>query len=211
MTDAPPDAEPSTTWGPAKLLALGTALAFLVGAVGYVVGVRTAPDPHALDAVDEGFLVDMTAHHEQAVEMALLELAYGSDEVARDFAQEVVMTQRREIGIMETLLRTGEGRYPEPDPERTAMAWMDMATPLSVMPGMASPEQVASLAARGTEADVQFLELMRAHHEGGIHMGEYAEANGSNADVRALAGRMARNQAIEVREYTQLLERLGYE
>ena len=76
---------------------------------------------------------------------------------------------------------------------------------------MASKAEMQALAdAQGGEADRLFLELMRAHHEGGIHMAEYAAENGSNERVRELAGRIAEYQRIEVREYTMLMERLGY-
>lgn len=193
-------------------LAVGLALAFLVGAIGYVVGTRGDDTATALSATDNGFLVDMSEHHDQAVEMALLQLANGTDEIARDFATEVVMQQRKELGIMETMLLAGGAQLPEADPARVSMAWMDMATPASQMPGMATEAQMAELAeASGPESDRMFLELMRNHHAGGLHMAEWQAEYGSNPSVVALAERMARNQALEVNEYTDLLRRLGYE
>ena len=198
--------------GIVKILVLVAALAFLLGAAGYFVGARQSVDDAALSEVDEGFLVDMSAHHDQAVEMALLELACGENPVARDFAIEVVMLQRKEIGIMETLLDVGGAALPEYDPERTVMAWMDMPTPLAQMPGMASEADMDALEALcGIEGDELFLRLMREHHRGGMHMGDYAAEFGSNEQVRVLAARMARNQRLEVDEYTRLLESLGYE
>ncbi len=91
--------------------ALGAAVCFLVGAIGYFVGVRVTESSDRLSAVDVGFLQDMIDHHDQAVELSLLELSDGSDATARHFAQETIIFQRREIGIMETLLAE---RGPEP-------------------------------------------------------------------------------------------------
>jgi uncharacterized protein (DUF305 family) len=193
-------------------LTVGLALVFLVGAVGYVIGTRGDDDTTALSPTDVGFLVDMSEHHDQAVEMALLQLANGSDPVALQFATEVVMLQRKELGIMETMLALGGERTPEPDPQRVSMAWMNMATPASQMPGMATEAQMDALAAAsGPESDRLFLELMRNHHAGGVHMAEWQSEYGANPSVVALAERMARNQAIEVNEYTDLLRALGYE
>ena len=39
---------------------------------------------------------------------------------------------------------------------------------------------------------------MTAHHEGGIHMAEFAAEQGSRRDVRSLAERMAENQRGEI-------------
>lgn len=185
------------------------ALCFLVGAVGYLVGVRVTESNHDLRAVDVGFLEDMIDHHDQAVELALLELANGSDPTARHFAQETIIFQRREIGIMETLLT--DGGQPRGEVPRQVMGWMNMAVPLAEMPGMASEAAMNDLAdASGAEADRQFLTLMRAHHQGGIHMAEWEAQSGSDERVRALATRIGEYQRVEVNEYTQLMQRLGY-
>jgi uncharacterized protein (DUF305 family) len=210
--EAAEQADPATFTSMAWWLTVGLALVFLVGAVGYVIGTRGDDDATALSPTDVGFLVDMSEHHDQAVEMALLQLANGEDPIARDFATEVLLVQRKELGIMETMLSQGGESAPERDPQRVSMAWMDMATPASEMPGMATEAQMDELAAAsGAESDRLFLELMRNHHAGGLHMAEWQAEYGSNPSVVALAERMARNQAIEVNEYTELLRTLGYE
>jgi uncharacterized protein (DUF305 family) len=210
--EAAEQADPATFTSMAWWLTVGLALVFLVGAVGYVIGTRGDDDTTALSPTDVGFLVDMSEHHDQAVEMALLQLANGEDPIARDFATEVLLVQRKELGIMETMLSQGGESAPERDPQRVSMAWMDMATPASEMPGMATEAQMDELAAAsGAESDRLFLELMRNHHAGGLHMAEWQAEYGSNPSVVALAERMARNQAIEVNEYTELLRTLGYE
>jgi uncharacterized protein (DUF305 family) len=213
--DAPdPDAGSPASVGASRSrlwwTALAAAVAFLIGAVGYLVGVRTTEASDALNAVDVGFLQDMLDHHDQAVELSLLELENGENPTARHFAQETIIFQRREIGLMERLLE--EGGETRGEVPRDVMGWMDMATPLAEMPGMASQAELDELAAaRGADADRLFLELMREHHRGGIHMADWAIQNGSNERVRQLAQQIADYQRIEVNEYTQLMERLGYE
>jgi uncharacterized protein (DUF305 family) len=198
---------PLAELGLAKVVVLGLALAFLVGAAGYFIGTRTATPPS--NAVDEGFLQDMSDHHDQAVEIALLGASRATDPVVRDFATEVLLFQRRELGLMQAYQQE-RGIVPaEYDQDRITMAWMDMPRPLSTMNGMASPEQLAELeAATGTEFDRLFLELMQTHHVGGAHMAEYAAANAADAKIRTLADRMARNQEAEASEYQGVLDRL---
>ncbi len=191
-----------------KRITMGLALALLVGAFGYFIGVRTTEPPS--NAVDVGFLRDMTVHHDQAVRMAQSELANGSDPVAKDFAMEVIMFQREENGRMQIYKDERGFIDPEYSLDRTTMEWMGMATPLKSMPGMASEDQLKQLdSARGVEADRLFLTLMQSHHQGGAHMADYEAQNGVAPDIKEMAARMAKNQRIEVKEYQSVLDRLN--
>jgi uncharacterized protein (DUF305 family) len=191
-------------WGPIGLV---VALLFLAGCIGWFVASRSSTDE--LNEVDRGFLVDMSDHHDQAVQLALYELANGEDPITRDFAMEVLLFQRQELGQMAVLMAQDGLARPDLDLDRTAMSWMGMGTPLSYMPGWAQEDQIEALReAEGVEADILFLELMQAHHRGGVHMAEYAADNGSDPFLRDLAARMARNQTIEVNEYQVALDRL---
>jgi uncharacterized protein (DUF305 family) len=191
-------------------IVLAVALLFLAVATGYAIRAFAEPDPDELSAVDQGFLLDMIDHHEQAVEMAIIAQERASDPIVQSFAGEVILQQRWELGVMETVLgRSGLER--SFDPDRPAMGWMGMATvPSSRMPGMASEEQLEELrTAPPDEVNRLFLELMAEHHRAGVHMAEYEAENGSNPYVRQFAGDIARNQTSEVAEYERALERLG--
>ena len=64
------------------------------------------------------------------------------------------------------------------------MAWMGHAVEPSAMPGMATDEQLDELAtATGADADELFVELMTAHHQGGIDMATDAAERAENDDV----------------------------
>lgn len=194
---------PGLTWG--KVAVLGLALMFLGFAVGFVV---TRDRPPASDSADVGFLQDMITHHDQALGVATLTVAYGEDPTVRSYAMEVLTFQAYEIGVMtKTLAGWGLTRDDRSD---EAMAWMDMGVPVEQMPGLLSEEDLDRVGdARGAEIDSLFLDLMAEHHRGGIHMAQEAAARVDDDEVAELAARMERNQAGEINEYRVTAETLG--
>jgi uncharacterized protein (DUF305 family) len=190
---------------PWRLAVLGLAVAFLAGAVGFVVGARSAEDRP--NAVDVGFLQDMRFHHDQAVAMSALMVKKPLDDgnpTVRLIAEETMLGQQTEAGLMVGLLSSW-GRA-EANERGTAMAWMDQPLPLERMPGMASQANLDQLiAARGAEADQLYLRLMIAHHEGALDMADYAASNAAVAETRDLAAAMARNQRGEIAEMRTFL------
>lgn len=207
QTEASEEAE-GVRRGPSRtqLAALLAAVAFLAGVIGWRVG----SSPSSGTSVDIGFAQDMIDHHDQAVSLSLLQLSNGSPQGMRSFATDIIITQRYEIGLLDAYLqRWGKERG---QPDRTAMAWMDMATPVDRMPGLASAEDVERLReARGLDADRLFYRLIVAHHEGGIHMAEYAAKNARDPRIRKLAAGMARNQRLEIAEMRAAARRLNLE
>ena len=80
----------------------------------------------------------------------------------------------------------------------------------STMPGMASAadlEQLASL--QGRAAERVFLELMIAHHQGGIPMATAAAENADEAWVRTLAQSIVDAQSAEITALRTMLEDRG--
>jgi uncharacterized protein (DUF305 family) len=191
-------------WGP---IGLAVAVVFLAGAIGFLLGSRGSETPTG--PVDEGFLLDMSDHHDQAVTMALFELANGQDSTTREFATEILVAQRQELGQMARMLAERNVARPDFDADRRAMGWMGMSVTASTMPGMASADDLARLrASRGNDADELFLTLMQAHHAGGVHMAQNAAEDAEDPAIRALADRMATVQATEIKEYQVVLDRL---
>jgi uncharacterized protein (DUF305 family) len=214
--DPPPSPPVDGGWrGPswAQVVILAVAIGFLGGAVGYVIGKGRPPSD---DSVDVGFLQDMIDHHEQAVVMARSVLRKDTsgddavDPIVRSIAEEIILIQEREIGLMDAQLSIwGKVRG---DLDRNAMTWMGMSSSVAAMPGMQTEEALAALdAATGSEADRLFLTMMRDHHRGGVHMAQDAAKDAGSSRVRALAGRVARSQQSEIDEYTGILARLGLE
>jgi uncharacterized protein (DUF305 family) len=207
VLDAPPAAEDAERlpWWQSKLnlAVLAVAIAVLCGGLGWVVGNnRAIPDPNA---VDVGFLQDMRAHHEQAVYLGLYYLEdKGTNPALRDIAREIVFGQGIEIGRMIQLLR----QFGKPDANQTdtVMTWMNEPFPADKMPGLASDSDIDRLlAATGTDADNLFVQLMVAHHQGGIHMAQYAAAHANVNEVRQFAAAMVGAQQGEITEMQALV------
>jgi uncharacterized protein (DUF305 family) len=193
--------------GAAQIALAVLAVCFLAGAIGYLIGTREAPVPTS--EIDQGFLLDMSDHHDQAISMALCTVPKTGDTVVRSMAIDVLVFQNRELARMGSLLEQMEVERP-PTEGRTAMAWMGMPTPVEQMPGMATPAELEELcAATGRDVDRLFLRLMREHHLGGVHMAEVAQAQAASPRVRSLAETMVRNQRIEANEYAAHEKRLG--
>ena len=203
-TEAADDIEIRPWWqSKLNLGVLALAIAVLCGALGWVIGNnRAIPDPNATDI---GFLQDMRTHHEQAVYLGLyyLELK-DTDRDLRDIAREIVFGQSIEIGRMIQLLRQfGATETNESD---VAMTWMNESTPHDRMPGLASDADIDKLlASSGTAADQLFVALMTAHHQGGLHMAEFALTHANVIEVRRFAYSMIGAQTGEINEMQALI------
>ena len=124
---------------------------------------------------DVRFMQDMIIHHFQAVEMAELVSERTSTEEIVAVAGRINASQADEIAFMQGWL--SERGQEAPDPANDAHAMHHGSGhdghhgAHATMQGMATPEQMAELAASsGGAFDALFLELMIAHHEGAVDM-----------------------------------------
>jgi uncharacterized protein (DUF305 family) len=198
-----------------RLAALGGAVLLVVVAalVGFGVG-RSSGSDQATPApavpitlkpqpIDVGFAQDMSDHHDQAVQMALLAIDKASSQPVRTLAVEIVSSQRRENGILEQFLR--DRGLARADPQRTVMEWMHEPVAHEQMPGLATPAQIVALTgAEGPAFDQQFVDLMIRHHEGGVHMAQYAAEHAETQYIRDLASRIVVAQNNELTDLRQL-------
>ncbi|MEY2581990.1 MAG: hypothetical protein QOE09_1839 [Ilumatobacteraceae bacterium] len=182
---------------------LAVAIAVLFGALGWVIGNnRAIPDPNATDI---GFLQDMRTHHEQGVNLSFYYLSLpGTNGNLRVIAREIVFDQSIDIGRMIELLRQFGAK--ETNESDVAMTWMHEPTPIDRMPGLASSADIDRLlASSGTAADKLFVDLMIAHHQGGLHMAQYALDHANVIEVRRLAYSMITAQTDEINEMRALI------
>lgn len=85
------------------------------------------------------------------------------------------------------------------------MAWARMSMG-STMPGMASRDDVSSLRTLPiAQAERRFLELMIAHHRGGVHMAEAALELDLAPVARKLASSIITTQQAEIQGMTAML------
>jgi uncharacterized protein (DUF305 family) len=206
----------------ALVAAVALSLGALVGAA--LAGGARTPSTVGEGSVEAGFARDMQVHHAQAVELAVLVRDRSDDEELRTVALDILLTQQNQIGQMASWLRA----WNLPAASSAApMAWMaGEAGPGSAahaghhgaadarqdgyasMPGWASAEDLARLrAATGAEADRIFLELMIAHHRGGVAMASYAAEHASVAQVVELARGIVTTQERETAALEDLLAR----
>lgn len=198
----------SPTWAKA-VLAGGVALALLL--VGALTGGLVARDsvttygPSA-DAIDTAFLQDMSVHHRQAVQMAVLERERTTDPRLAQLAFDMESSQTMQVGMMEGWLRLWD--QPISPPGGVHMEWMGM--PSTSMPGMATDPELGELRTlSGTPLDVRFLQLMLRHHEGGFPMLAAASGRADVSAVGTLADAMLRAQTSEAQTMRAMLAERG--
>jgi uncharacterized protein (DUF305 family) len=187
----------------AAVLAFGLVVGLAIGLLGPRL---TTPGD---DSVEAGFLRDMSTHHAQAVEMSMIAHANSTNQNVVTLSADIALTQHGQIGYMQAWLRDW---HLSPTSSSPPMAWMkDSAGSVQngLMPGMATPEQLAELRkATGTALDVQFLTLMRAHHLGGIHMAQEILAESADKNVTWLAESQVRGQQSEINLIDSMLKQL---
>ena len=155
---------------------------------------------------DVRFMQDMIPHHHQALEMAALVEGRTNNRELIDVAARIDATQRDEIAFMQEWLAERGERVPDPTAHHAMHMHHEMA-------GMATPEQMAELAAaEGVAFDRLFLTLMITHHEGAITMvEELLEEPGSAYDplLFEFTADVTNDQAAEIQRMNALLTGLS--
>lgn len=151
---------------------------------------------------DVQFMQDMIPHHNQAVQMAALVAGRTNTDELISIAGRINASQLDEINFMNDWLKARGEAVPNP----TAHHGMQMS---HEMAGMASPEQMAALAAaKSTDFDRLFLELMITHHKGAVTMvNDLLGHSGSAYDpaLFAFANDITNDQTAEIKRMTGLL------
>jgi uncharacterized protein (DUF305 family) len=118
---------------------------------------------------DVEFMQGMIHHHSQAVEMTAMIPSHTENKDLRSLGARISSSQTDEIKFMRRWLAARGKEIPKP---MAGMPGMDMSgRPMTLMPGMLTPEQMEALAnAKGTAFDELFLKGMIQHHEGALTM-----------------------------------------
>jgi uncharacterized protein (DUF305 family) len=164
----------------------------------------------SMSSVDAGFARDMSTHHQQAVTMAAYTRDNTDDPAVRVLAYDIESSQNFQIGEMQGWLDAwGLPRQSQEAP----MVWMaghDHLAADGLMPGMATPAQMTKLQTlHGKALDIDFLQLMIHHHQGGLPMAQYGADHASSPYVRALAQSILTAQSSEIVSMEQMLRQLG--
>lgn len=186
------------------LLAAGAGAAGIVGGQALA---AVGPSPGEPNTAAIGFCTDMTTHHIQAMAMCQRVLGRDTGDAVQAAASEVLQTQSIEVGTMRAWLADWGEATRAPD---TVMAWMGMnggeGVPADEMAGVASEEDMRALSlTEGLARGRLWLQLMRAHHVGGVDMATAAIGLVDVEKVRRLARTQVDVQTYEITQYDLLL------
>ncbi|WP_232498136.1 DUF305 domain-containing protein [Agromyces humatus] len=198
----------------------------LVAVAAYSIGrlsTLAEPTPTATSA-EAGFARDMQVHHQQGVELAMIIRDRTDDPDVRLLGYDIATTQAQQAGQMYGWLAEWDLSQAGSEP---SMTWMTRPaeggaghathdsegsthSPGEPMPGLATPEQIAELQGlEGRAAEVMFLELMIAHHQGAVEMAEAALERSSNDVVVDLSNSIVASQQAEIDLMNDMLAERG--
>lgn len=181
----------------------------LLIATAFIAGRVTGSDAAPADlSADAGFARDMQVHHAQAVEMSLILRDRTTDAAARSLAYDIARTQQHQVGQMYAWLDLWG--VPQAS-SRAPMAWADdmaghQMEGESRMPGLAPAADLRRLGSlTGPEAERLYLQLMIAHHRGGVEMAQAALDRARRPEVLSLARKIVEGQTSEIKAMEGML------
>ncbi len=134
---------------------------------------------------DIAFAAGMIPHHQGAIDMANIELKYGTDSQMRTLATNVIQAQQSEITQMQRWLDNAV-KQSVANTDRK-MPEMDMASHTTMMQGITD-----------TNPDIAFAKGMIPHHQMAIQMAEFELEHGTDSKMLALAKQIKNAQDPEI-------------
>jgi len=128
---------------------------------------------------DTAFAKGMLGHHRGAVDMAKIELKYGTDETMRKLAQDIIDSQQLEIDIINKWLASHPDA-PKPKPNTEAMQ-------KAYAKGMNTMHSDMMLGIAEPIPDMAFARGMLRHHIGAVDMAKVQLQYGADEEMRKLA------------------------
>jgi uncharacterized protein (DUF305 family) len=158
------------------------------------------------------FARDMSAHHKQAVEMALIIRDRTADAELRQLLIDVILTQQAQFGQMQGWLQAWDLPAAGLQPPMTS-PMLHNGQLMAITPEMMGMQPQAKVNELGAlelaQAEIQFLQLMIAHHRGGVQMAESVLAQTQRPEVRRLAESIITAQTGEISYMQELLRWRG--
>ena len=139
---------------------------------------------------DTAFAKGMLGHHRGAVEMAKIELKYGTDEAMRQLAQEVITAQQAEIDVLNKWLASHPDAA-KPKPNTVAMQQ-------SYAKSMENMHGEMTLGVADPVPDMAFARGMLPHHIAAVDMAKVQLEYGTDEEMRQLAQDVIDNQQTEI-------------
>lgn len=141
---------------------------------------------------DVAFAQGMLGHHIGAINMAEIQLKYGTDTELLQLAQNVIDTQKAEIEQMQNWLTNNpDTAEPTADTEAMQKAYAD---------GMDAMHSDMMAGIADTNPDRAFARGMLSHHIGAVNMATLQFKYGKNEEMRKLAQEIIDNQQPEIEQ-----------
>ena len=139
---------------------------------------------------DTAFAKGMLGHHRGAIDMAKIQLKYGTDDAMRQLAQDIITAQQAEIDILNKWLASHpDAAKPKPDTPAMQQAYAqsmeDMHGEMTL--GIADPMP-----------DMAFARGMLPHHVGAVDMAKIELEYGTDEEMRQLAQHIIDTQQPEI-------------
>lgn len=156
-------------------------------------------EPSAEDtaATDDAFLAAMTAHHDDAIEMAEIARVEADHTEVRRLADAIVAAQSDEIDRMDTM---HERLFDEPvgHADHGSLGMDDHEMGMDMAP----------MHLQGAHPfDREFIDAMIAHHQGAIRMARIVIEQGGDPEIKAMAEAIVEAQSSEIEEMNSWRER----
>ncbi|PSB55956.1 DUF305 domain-containing protein [Chamaesiphon polymorphus CCALA 037] len=139
----------------------------------------------------------MTAHHQQAMEMANLALTRAKRPEVKQLAQKIIKDQKSEIQTMATLYKTAYG---------TAIPSMTMGggmmgkdgNSMNGMNGMNGMKMDMNALTNAADFDKEFLQQMSVHHRTAAQMSQMVLKTTKSPQIQTLARSIVKTQTAEI-------------
>jgi uncharacterized protein (DUF305 family) len=155
---------------------------------------------------DRDFVVLMVPHHQGAIDMAAVELKYGTDPTVRALAAGVAAGQQPEIDQMTAWQKTRPATVTPA--AATVPAGAEPAAYSAANDAMMNGMMGDSMAHSGN-ADVDFVKMMIPHHQGAIDMANVELKFGHDPQIQALAHNIVVAQTAEIAQMNAWLKSAG--
>ncbi len=153
---------------------------------------KSSPDA-ANAPYDLQFIDTMSAHHQGAIDMAMMAETKAQHQELKDFAAKIVADQRREIAQMKEWRSQWYAGRPE-------ALNMEMPGMMDSMRGMDMNRLNAQTA---NVFDLMFIDMMIPHHQGAITMAREALQRAEHPEIKRIAEQIITAQEREIRQMNQ--------
>lgn len=156
---------------------------------------QTMHDVDVLNA-DKAFVLGMIPHHQGAIDMANIQLTYGTDTKMRALAQQIIDAQTQEIALMQQWLKQNP----------TVATDSKMSKVLELMQAKDDRNHHAMMMGiQDKRPDVAFVKGMIPHHQSAIDMADMELQYGQDPALQALAKHIKQDQTLEIAMMQQWL------